>query len=360
MNPIIKTTTFSVVALALFGCNQTQPKIQTQQSARPIQVIEVTEQGGTLEKSFSGIIEAKETAALSFRVPGTVESVLVNKGDYVESGQVIAKLDNHDYQVSLEELQARMLEAKSAHKLAKVELKRVKQATDDDAIASINLDRAISGYERSLAAVKVMQKNIQRAEDTLAYTTLRAPFTGHIGNVSIEQYEQTIPGISIATIQQDGHWQVDIDVPENMIKQFVLGQPASLTWFKLEQPLVAKVSEIAPTKNPIKQTYTVTLDIESSSAELFNGKAVTVDVPFYSNDSSHCFPYTAILGEKENLRVNVVRDLTVHSEPVALDSIDAYQACVTGNFFQGDHIVVSGSHYLKAGDSTPTLIVKTL
>ncbi|MCV5664160.1 biotin/lipoyl-binding protein, partial [Escherichia coli] len=86
-----------------------------------------------------------------FRVPGTVESVFVNKGSVVEKGQVIATLDKHDYQVSLEELQARMLEAQSAHKLAKAELKRVKQATSDDAIASVNLDRAISSYERSLS-----------------------------------------------------------------------------------------------------------------------------------------------------------------------------------------------------------------
>ncbi|MCV6037316.1 HlyD family secretion protein, partial [Escherichia coli] len=87
--------------------------------------------------------------------------MFVNKGSVVEKGQVIATLDKHDYQVSLEELQARMLEAQSAHKLAKAELKRVKQATSDDAIASVNLDRAISSYERSLSAVKVVEKNIQ-------------------------------------------------------------------------------------------------------------------------------------------------------------------------------------------------------
>ncbi|MCV5276044.1 hypothetical protein OFC49_35485, partial [Escherichia coli] len=77
-----------------------------------------------------------------------------------------------------------MLEAQSAHKLAKAELKRVKQATSDDAIASVNLDRAISSYERSLSAVKVVEKNIQRAKDALRYTTLRAPFTGIVADVS--------------------------------------------------------------------------------------------------------------------------------------------------------------------------------
>lgn len=360
MNHVIKTAALSSVALALFGCNQTQQPLQESFSSRPIQVIEVSGDNATLEKSFSGIVEAKEIAALSFRVPGTLSSVLVKKGDHVEKGQVIARLDPHDYQVSLDELEARMLEAKSAHKLAKAELKRVKQATSEDAIASVNLDRAVSSYERSVSSVKVVEKNIQRAKDALGYTELRAPFSGIIGEVNVEQFEQTSPGVSAVTLQQDGNWEVDIDVPENMIQDFSLGQNATLTWYGTKQSYSAVVSEIAPKKHMLKQTYTVTLDVDSASTDLFNGKAVTVNTHFTQQASSHCFPYSAVLGEKASLHVNVVRDQIVHEEPVNLESIDAYQACVTGNFAQGDYVVISGSHYLSEGDVTPTLTIKTL
>ncbi|EKO3824684.1 efflux RND transporter periplasmic adaptor subunit [Vibrio harveyi] len=360
MNRLFKTTALSAATLALLGCNQNQTTFAEPESPRPIQVAEVKDSNSASSKSFSGIVHAKESASLSFRVPGTVESVLVKKGDHVEKGQVIATLDPHDYQVSLEELQARMLEAKSAHKLAKAELKRVKQATDDNAIASVNLDRAISGYERSLSAVKVVEKNIQRAEDALTYTTLRAPFSGDIGEVRIDAFEQTLPGVSVATIQQGGQWEVDIDVPENMVRQFNLGQSAALSWYGAEQTYSAKVAEIAPKKHLIKQTYPVTLAIDSISKNLFNGKAVTVTTSFQPNQSSHCFPYSAILGEKKTLHVNVVRDAVVHSKPVNLQSIDSHQACVSGDFQQGDYVVISGTHYLKPGDNTPNLTIKTL
>ena len=360
MNRLFKTTALGAATLALFGCNQSQNTFTEPESPRPIQVVEVTGENTALNKSFSGIVQAKETASLSFRVPGTVDRVLVKKGDHVEKGQIIATLDPHDYQVSLEELQARMLEAKSAHKLAKAELKRVKQATDDDAIASVNLDRAISGYERSLSAVKVVEKNIQRAQDALAYTTLRAPFSGSIGEVRIDAFEQTLPGVSVATLQQDGQWEVDIDVPENMIRQFNLGQTAALSWYGSEQTYRANVAEIAPKKHLIKQTYPVTLAIDSISSELFNGKAVTVTTSFQPYQSSYCFPYSAILGEKKTLHVNVVRDAIVHTEPVSLQSIDSHQACVSGAFHQGDYVVISGTHYLQAGDNTPNLTIKTL
>lgn len=164
MNHQIKTAALSTIALSLLGCNQAQPQVEEPSASRPVQVIEVNERNEELNKSFSGIVKAKETASLSFRVPGTVESVFVNKGSVVEKGQVIATLDKHDYQVSLEELQARMLEAQSAHKLAKAELKRVKQATSDDAIASVNLDRAISSYNVASLPSKWLRKtsNVQK------------------------------------------------------------------------------------------------------------------------------------------------------------------------------------------------------
>ncbi|MGP8306143.1 efflux RND transporter periplasmic adaptor subunit [Vibrio sp. YIC-376] len=360
MNYLIKTAALSSVALALFGCNQTQQPFQQSFTSRPIQVVEVTDASTALNKSFSGIVEAKEIADLSFRVPGTLSSVLVKKGDHVEKGQVIARLDPHDYQVSLDELNARMLEAKSANKLASSELRRVRQATSEDAIASVNLDRAISNYERSVSAIKVVEKNIQRAKDALNYTELRTPFAGVIGEVKVEQFEQTTPGLSVVTLQQDNNWEVDIDVPENMITEFSLGQNASLTWYGSEQNYGAVVSEISPKKHMLKQTYTVTLDVDSISADLFNGKAVTVNTHFTSQASSHCFPYSAVLGEKASLHVNVVRNEIVHEEPVNLESLDAYQACVTGNFTQGDYVVISGSHYLNEGDTTPNLTIKTL
>lgn len=93
-----------------------------------------------------------------FRVPGTINNIAVKAGDSVVKGQLIAQLDDHDYQVVLQELEAKMLEAQSAHKLAKAELQRVQQAAQDDAIAQVNLDRAISGYERSQSAIKVVKK----------------------------------------------------------------------------------------------------------------------------------------------------------------------------------------------------------
>ncbi len=271
---------------------------------------------------------------------------------------MIARLDPHDYQVALEELEAKMLEAISAHKLAKSELRRVKQAAQDDAIASVNLDRAVSGYERSLSAVKVVEKNIQRAKDTLSYTQLKAPFDGVVGQINFEEHEQILPGISLASLQDNRQLEVEIDVPETLIEPFEIGQSGVISWYGSKDYLNAYVTEIAPLPHLVKQTYTVTYRIEKGSTQLFPGKSVSLSTYIGHNQQEYCVPYSALLGSKDQLHINLVRDSKVVSTPVELSSLDAYQACISGDMSGKDYVVVSGSHYLSDGDRADDLVVR--
>ncbi|MEZ9904453.1 efflux RND transporter periplasmic adaptor subunit [Vibrio breoganii] len=356
-----KTILTSTVVLLLSACQQIEstPKLASKPQ-RSIQVVELKDPSFKSTKQFTGVVHSQEKAGVAFRVPGTINELLVNKGDSVKKGQTIARLDPHDYQVALEELEARMLEAKSAHKLAKAELARIEQAIEDDAIAGVNLDRAISGYERSLSAVKVVQKNIQRAEDTLSYTELKAPFSGVIGSVNYEQHEQILPGIAVVSLQNNDELEVDIDVPENLIHEFKSDQPVQVTWYQAKEPLLATVSEIATEPHLIKQTYTVTMTLDKPSDVIFPGKSVTVLANLSLVDSSYCVPYSALLGNKNDMRVHVVEEGIIAPRSVDLDSIDANTACIKGDFSTGDQVVISGTHYLEEGDKADKITVREL
>ncbi len=357
----VKTLALCIAAsVTLQGCNQAQVLEQPAAKQTTLQVIKLNSLENQSTRHFSGLVRAHDSANLAFRVPGTLSEVLVQPGDNVKKGDLIARLDPHDYQVALEELQAKMLEAQSAHKLAKAELKRVKQATEDNAIASVNLDRATSGYERSLSAVKVVDKNIQRAKDTLRYTQLVAPFDGVIASVGFDAHEQVLPGIAVATMQDNSTLDVEIDVPENMIDQFSINDTGSVTWYQSDSTLNAHVTEIAPLPHLIKQTYTVTYTLDNASQQLFSGKSVTVSSQAAVSKDSFCIPYSALVGEKETMHINVVRDNEVVATPVELKSLDAYQACISGNVKGDDYVVVSGSFYLKDGDVADKLVLRDL
>ncbi|MGF1761174.1 efflux RND transporter periplasmic adaptor subunit [Photobacterium sagamiensis] len=345
------TTLTPLSVLLLAGCSDA-PATTIDISPRPVQVIELGSNQSTSFKRFSGVLEAEQSADLAFRVPGTMQEVLVKTGQKVSAGQIIARLDPHDYQVTVSELEARLEEAQAAHQLAKSERQRVRQATNDDALAAVNLDRAESGYKRSKAMVKVVKQNLTKAKDALSYTELTAPFDGVIGQRMRDQFEQATPGLPIFTLHQPQKLQAVIDVPESLANQFTVGQTAQVSWYGSKQVVSAQLKEVSTLPDPIKQTYRVTYKMDEGVQGLLPGKSVVVSsATSQENTSLYCLPYSALFVEKGDQKVYVVNSDQIEARRVVVQSLDAKNACVENSLKQGDKVVVSGVHFLKEGDA---------
>lgn len=360
MNKYVYNATALAILFSLGGCNDTDNSINTDSQQQKIaKVIQLTSPESQAKKHFNGVVNSQNIAGLAFRVPGTIETLLVSEGDFVNKGDLLATLDKHDYQVALEELEAKLLEAQSAHALASNELKRVKQARKDDAIASVNLDRAVSAYERSLAMVKVVEKNIERAQDALRYTELRSPFSGLVGAIAFEQYEQVMPGISVLALQSPNELEVEIDVPENLIANLKVGKEAFVTWYGSESQIDAVITEVSPFPHLIKQTYTVKLALSDKHDDLFIGKALTVSINTSSSAEEFCLPYSALAGTGDTLYINKVKDLVVQSKEVVATTLRSETACVQGDLNAGDNVVVTGTKYLKDGEQLSSIVTRS-
>lgn len=351
-------TKFAIVPLAIFilsGCSQasSQANIESLKVERPVQVITLTDQQLQNSKQFTGVLEATQTASLSFKVPGTIEAILVKTGDKVDKGQVIARLDPHDYQVTVVELEARLAEANAAHQLAKVELERVTQAIADDAISEVNLDRAQSGYQRSLAMVQVVTQNLKKANNALDYTELKAPFSGVIGLQTQQTFEQISPGVGLFSLHQPNELKAVIDVPENLIASLSPSQLASVTWHGNSQAISAQLTEMNTLVDPIKQTYEAQFVLDKNQQGALPGKSVSVTVKFNASADTFCVPLASIKGEGELQSVYIIENEAVAERVVEVESVHSNRVCISGALQAGDTIVTAGVHYLK-----PLQIVK--
>ncbi|MFT5788292.1 MAG: RND family efflux transporter MFP subunit [Shewanella sp.] len=361
-NPTSKIVKFAVALLALViirACSQAPAKPSTDllKPERPVQVMTLTDQEQANTKQFSGVLEATQTASLSFKVSGTIDVILVKTGDKVEKGQVLARLDPHDYQVTVVELEARLAEANASNQLAKVELDRVKQAIADDAISQVNLDRAQSAYKRSLAMVQVVTQNLQKANDALAYTELVAPFSGVIGSQSLQTFEQTSPGVNLFSLHQPNKLKAVIDVPENLINKLAIGQLANISWYGKDKPFKAHLTEMNTLVDPIKQTYEVQFVIEQQ-ADALPGKAVIVAVDVNDEKSSFCVPFAALKGKGDAQSVYLVKDQAISQQTVSIDSMHSNRVCISGNLHAGDAVVTAGVHYLEPSQAVVNTMTK--
>ena len=360
-----RLTLLASMLILLPGCEKSaQIEVPSEPVDYRVQVVQLKSASERNQKVFTGKLQSTKSAAVSFRVPGTIQKILVKTGDTVKKGQLLAELDPHDYNVALEELEARALEAKSALKLAKIELSRVKQAIADNAIASVNLDRAISGFERSDAAVKVINQNIRRAKDTISYTQLRAPFDGVIARSNYDQFEQIISGMEAFTVHEPTQLEVSVDVPENLIHQFNNDQQADISWYNAATKLTGIATEIGSLPHPIKQTYTVTFSVDPQSLmqkeiNVLPGKAVTLTTQLGELSTDFCVPYSAIVGKGSEQHVYIIENKKTVRKDLQINSLTADTACVTADLNADDYVVVSGAAYLKADQAISSMQVKS-
>jgi RND family efflux transporter MFP subunit len=351
----------SVYIIPLAFCFLTacsQDIVEPEKAFRSVEVTELHPESFYSQKQFTGVIQSSQKSKLSFRVPGVIEEVLVKEGESVKKGQLLARLDPHDFEVHLSELMARRDEATAAFDLAKIELDRIKQATDDDAIAKVNLDRAISGFKRSEAMVNVMQKNIQKAQDALSYTQLKAPFDGVIAQQKIDVFEQVIPGISIFTLHKLDTLEAVIDVPENMIEQLNSVEKAKVQWYNSNTIIDATFQEKSTQPDPIKQTYKVSFKLANVPKGILPGKSITLSIAVEPEEDNFCLPYSAIVGEHSSQNIFTVEQGKINTVPVQVETLNANLVCLKGDLKTGQKVVVTGAPFFKQGDSVgPMLFV---
>lgn len=359
-----KISLISIVSVAvggfLFGCKQDPGTLPSELSIRPVNVINLQAQDQISIQRFSGVIASQHTANLAFRVPGTIESLLVLEGDSVKKGQVLARLDPHDFQVTLNQAKAQLSEAQAAYKLSKIERKRTQQATSDNAIAHINLDRAISAESRAKANVELATQSLVKAKDALRYTELKAPFDGVVAKRFIDEHEQTLPGIKVMTVHQPNQLEAIANVPERKMHLIHPNMTATIHWFEQGEGIEATVSKISNIPDPLTRTYDVTFNLSTIPPYLFSGKAVNIDLTAstpkdHADKSSFCVPSVAVVNVESQSHVIKVIDKKAQFVPVTIQSGLDDKLCVQGDITIGNTIVTAGSAYLKPGDSIHSL-----
>lgn len=99
----------TVMPLLLTGCGE-EPAPPTP-LIRPVRTTPVYATGGGRVRSFSGSARAAVESRLSFKLPGTIKSLLVEVGDKVKVGQLIAALDDENYRLQAQEAEAGLASA---------------------------------------------------------------------------------------------------------------------------------------------------------------------------------------------------------------------------------------------------------
>ena len=231
--------------------------------------------GGSLLDA-SGYVVARRQSTASSNVIAKVNSVLVEEGDHVKQGQVIAELDDTNFRASLAQAVAGVKQARAqlaAAKVASADAEPVYQRNvvqlKQKLISQSAFDAAKATYDATLGQTDVAQQNLTVAQAALAvaqsnedYTTIRAPFAGVVTTKNAQPGDIVSYSFSggggIAQIVDMNSLEVQVDVSESFINRVHAGQPATIQLNAYPNwDIPAEVIAIIPTADQNKATVKV-------------------------------------------------------------------------------------------------------
>jgi RND family efflux transporter MFP subunit len=250
-----------VFAILLTGCSGQQPKTETK--AIPVKVQNVTITADTGNREYIGTIEEESSSALSFQVPGYVERVLVNEGQKVSKGQLLAVLGKGSLESTYQAAQASLKQSEDAYQ-------RLSILHDNNSLPEIKYVEVQTGLEQARSIEKIAKKNLDDCN-------LYAPFSGVIGKRSIDEGSNILPGAPAFALVKIHSVKAKIAVPENEIASMKVGQQAHVKVTAAENTThEGQIEEKGILANPLSHTYEVRILLNNANGDLMPGMACRV------------------------------------------------------------------------------------
>jgi RND family efflux transporter MFP subunit len=269
-----------------------------------------------------GTIRARHDAELRTELAGRIVRIAVTEGQTMRKGQLIAKLDDREYEVASEEARATYLEAVSLLAIEEVAIEIPERPQDlqakIDELGDLEAQGVITREERlarevsldvnaikeghyrldvlaSRSGIAAARAQLERAKLNLERTEIRAPFSGIITGLSLSVGEHVTVNQVICTLVNNTDIEAEVGVLESDIGKLDIGRPALLAIPALNDTVRVKVDVISPQFDSSTRTCRVLLRLQNESGQMRPGMFVRAIISGESFSDRLLVPKEAIL-----------------------------------------------------------------
>ena len=331
-------TLVAALAVALAACGKTEAPVE---SAHPVLVVQPAGGAASAFSAYAGEIRAREESALSFRIGGSLVKRLVDAGDRVRRGQLLAELDPGDAGLQTAAAQAEMARLGG-------DLERYRALVAQKLVSQSAFDAQQAAYRAARAQYELMRNQS-------AYTRLLAPRDGVIATRLAEAGQTVAAGQTIYTLAGDAGREVAIALPESRIRDVQVGQPVLVElWSAPGERMPGHVREISPAADPQARTYAARVALDGDAASAVDlGQSARVYMQEHGEAAALNVPLSAVQrgadGKAASLWVVDPRSRRVHLAPVRLGTYAEDVVPVLGGVAANAWVVAAGGHLLREG-----------
>jgi len=336
-----------IAALGLAGCSQEKAAV-VQEVVRPVKVVEIGKAETTRQLDYSGSVRARTEMNLGFRIAGKVTERLVDIGQHVNEGDVLARVDPSDYELSVKSAQASLDAAERQVETVDLAKRRAEQLYAKNFAPKSQLDQATLSYDQAVATRDAARSTLAQAQNQVHYTDLKASKAGIVTAISADIGQVVGAGTPVMTVAVDGEKEVLIAVPEMDIAGFQPGKEVKASfWSDDALTLEGKVREVAGSADPQSRTFAVRVSLPNDPRVLL-GMTANVEATVGSKAQLVSIPLTAMT-EKDGKHIVWTVDRasdTVHPRQIKIANFTADGVAVADGLKQGDVVVAAGTQFM--------------
>ncbi|WP_373289389.1 MULTISPECIES: efflux RND transporter periplasmic adaptor subunit [Rhizobium] len=340
----------AVALSALTACSE-EKKVEAPDPVRPVKVVEIG--GPEIGRSlvYSGSVRARTEMNLGFRVAGKITERLVDVGDRVEPGTILARLDAVDYQLSVRRADADLTSAQKQVEITGLARKRAETLAEKSVTSQSQLEQAQLAADQAQSQLQSAESALEEAQNQVAYTELKATQNGIVTTVSADVGQVVSAGTTVVAVAVDGEKEVQIAVPETDIAHFKPGKTVKASfWSARDLVLEGKVREVAGSADAQSRTFAVRVSLPADDRVLI-GMTATIDAVEDNVVPTFGVPLAA-LAQKDGKPVVwiVERDKgEVSSRAVKVAGYGDSVARVSEGLAKGDLVVSAGTQFMRDG-----------
>lgn len=337
--------------LSVAGC-------QKQQAAEKKLPVMVTTQTVALadyapRTSLTGVIAARTLNNLSFRVGGRVAERLVDVGQHVDKGAVLARIDPQEQESDLRSAQADLDAAQAQLTQAAATYQRQKTLLSQGFTTRRDFDSADQTLKVAQGSVDAAQSALANAKENLSYTELKAGAPGVITARQVEAGQVVQAAQTVFTIAEDGDRDAVFNVHETLVARTPSSPAVTITLLSDPQiRAVGKVREISPAVDTASGSIRVKVGIPDTPAGMPLGAAVIGTVSAKAVRAV-LLPWQALTSSAGKPAVWVVdpSSKAVTTTPIEVLAFDSGVVVVEKGLQEGQNVVTAGGQLLSPGQT---------
>ena len=329
-----------------------------------VSYINIQRQAGfASERVYAGKTLPSRSSELGFKRGGEIAQVLVDIGDVVEKGQVLARLDSQTLASNLEQAQANTALAQANLSAAKAEAqlaanteKRFRKLREQGNTSKQIYDEAKLSFQTKRAQYQVAQANVKRAlaaanasKIALAEAAIKAPFDGIIQSRYMDEGTQILGGTPAVKLIELGPIKAHVGVPSESLVNLTIGNTYNLSWNGQAQP--ARLMAISPEVDPDTRTLNAVFKISAGIIPI--GAVVELLLEQRVQTPGFWLPVSALTASDRGLwGVYVVNaENIIERRLVEVIHNEASRAYVRGLLSDKERVVNSGVQRIVPGQS---------